>query len=151
MDSLLGQQKNHAKSFGIVGEELLTCRHVLKGLFLTQRQIHAPHLINPREKNVREKSFSNTIVQIILPKSKSILDLLTVFEKYISEFILIDLSGLATMIGFQTLMTVKSFTLALVMVSQGLVAVQERLSLTMPQGFAMIRTLFQDGKDLRNK
>ena len=53
------------------------------------------------------------------------------------------------MIGFQTLMTVKSFTLVLVMVSQGLVAVQERLSLTMPQGFAMIRTLFQDGKDLK--
>ena len=46
-------------------------------------------------------------------------------------------------------MTVRSFTLASVMVSPGWVFVQERLSSTMPQVFVMIQILFQDGKNLQ--
>ena len=53
------------------------------------------------------------------------------------------------MIDSQTLMTVRSFTLASVMVSPGWVFVQERLSSTMPQVFVMIQILFQDGKNLQ--
>ena len=49
------------------------------------------------------------------------------------------------MIGSQILMTVRSFTLASVMVNLGWVFVQERLSSTMPQVFVMIQILFQDG------
>ena len=60
-------------------------------------------------------------------------------------FFIIDLYVLVIMIGSQILMTVRSFTLASVMVNLGWVFVQERLSSTMPQVFVMIQILFQDG------
>ena len=66
-------------------------------------------------------------------------------------FFIIDLYVLVIMIGSQILMTVRSFTLASVMVNLGWVFVQERLSSTMPQVFVMIQILFQDGNPFSNK
>ena len=64
---------------------------------------------------------------------------------------IIDLYVLVIMIGSQILMTVRSFTLASVMVNLDWVFVQERLSSTMPQVFVMIQILFQDGNPFSNQ
>ena len=94
-------------------------------------------------------SFSSFSSLSSLLSLSSIPSLSSFLLKKISEFIFTDLYVLATMIDSQTLMTVRSFTLASVMVSPGWVFVQERLSSTMPQVFVMIQILFQDGKNLQ--